>query len=381
MIYDPERHLQITDEKWDNQKALSTIQQIFDFLCVGRDANGLWPAHPDEESDIPFNKGLYNGATGTVWGLIQISEFLKKDLPFDPQQAAKHIYDSYLAEPDTGSVVPSLLLGETGILLLLDKLSPSPEVKNKLRKCIADNIRNPANEALWGCPGTMIAALKIDAQDLFTASADYLFERWTNPQGDMWIWHQDLYSKNFKFIGAGHGFFGNVHALLAGYKFLSQKQQAQLLERTVETALTSARRQDGKANWMPGFYMTDPRPPLTQWCHGAPGIITSLRSFPKNYSPELETLLLEAGETVWASGPMRKGIGICHGTDGNGFAFLQLFERTGDEMWLNRARQFAMHAISQRNGRYTLWTGEVGLALFLIACKNKSAGFPSLDYF
>jgi len=40
-----------------------------------------------------------------------------------------------------------------------------------------------------------------------------------------------------------------------------------------------------------------------------------------------------------------------------------------------------MHALSQRNGRYTLWTGEAGLALFLLACANGQADFPSLDYF
>ncbi|MEK2690860.1 lanthionine synthetase C family protein [Bdellovibrio sp. GT3] len=381
MLFDPERHTQITTEKWNSQKVLEGIHQIFDFLCAGREENGLWPAHPDEESDIPFNKSLYNGATGTVWGLLQLSQFLKRDLPFDPQLAAKNIYDSYLAEPDTGSVVPSVLLGETGVLLLLNKLSPSSEITEKLRKAISANTRNPANEALWGSPGTMLAALRIGATDLYTTSADYLFEQWTNPEGDMWIWHQDLYGMNFKFIGAGHGFFGNVHALLEGYQLLKPSQQQQLLERTVETALASAQRENGMANWMPGFYMKDPRPPLTQWCHGAPGIVTSLRSFPKNHSPELEKLLLEAGETVWASGPMKKGVGICHGTDGNGFALLRLFERTGNEMWLDRARSFAMHALSQRNGRYTLWTGEVGLALYLIACIQNAADFPSLDYF
>ncbi len=32
---------------------------------------------------------------------------------------------------------------------------------------------------------------------------------------------------------------------------------------------------------------------------------------------------------------------------GNGFAFLELFRRTGDELWLDRARRFAIHAIEQ----------------------------------
>jgi hypothetical protein len=56
------------------------------------------------------------------------------------------------------------------------------------------------------------------------------------------------------------------------------------------------------------------------------------------------------------------------------------FERTGDQKWLDRARKFAMHAIDQRNGRYTLFTGELGLAMYLMACVKKDSRFPILDY-
>ena len=42
-----------------------------------------------------------------------------------------------------------------------------------------------------------------------------------------------------------------------------------------------------------------------------------------------------------------KGHGICHGTSGNGFALLAAFERTQDELWLDRARRFAVHALAQ----------------------------------
>ena len=62
-----------------------------------------------------------------------------------------------------------------------------------------------------------------------------------------------------------------------------------------------------------------------------------------------EELLLAGAELVWQAGPpgMEKGSGICHGTAGNGHAFLKVFERTGDELWLERARRFAMHALGQ----------------------------------
>jgi hypothetical protein len=35
-------------------------------------------------------------------------------------------------------------------------------------------------------------------------------------------------------------------------------------------------------------------------------------------------LALGGGELTWRAGPLRKGAGLCHGTAGNGFAFLRL---------------------------------------------------------
>ena len=113
----------------------------------------------------------------------------------------------------------------------------------------------------------------------------------------------------------------------------------------------------------------------TQWCHGAPGMVASLAGLAPD-DEQLTELLLEGGELTWRAGPLRKGAGLCHGTAGNGYAFLKLLERTGDELWLERARAFAMHAAKQveqsraehGRGRHTLWTGDLGAALYLRDC-------------
>ena len=67
--------------------------------------------------------------------------------------------------------------------------------------------------------------------------------------------------------------------------------------------------------------------------------------------------------------------------------FLALLARTGDELWLRRARAFAMHALAQAQrfreaygrGRYTLWTGDAGLAVYLWHCLDGRADLPALD--
>jgi len=98
-------------------------------------------------------------------------------------------------------------------------------------------------------------------------------------------------------------------------------------------------------------------------------------------------VLVAGGELAWRAGPLAKGGGLCHGTAGNGYTFLKLFERTGDERWLDRARAFAIHAAEQvertraahGRGRYTLWTGDVGTALYLSSCLTTTAAIPTLD--
>jgi hypothetical protein len=122
-----------------------------------------------------------------------------------------------------------------------------------------------------------------------------------------------------------------------------------------------------------------------QWCHGGPGIVTALAQL---RDPRCDELLLAAGELVWHAGPVVKGAGLCHGTAGNGMAFLKLFERTGDELWLDRARAFAMHAIGQSERhareygmrRYSLMTGDLGLATYLWNCVQGTARQPIFDH-
>ena len=100
-------------------------------------------------------------------------------------------------------------------------------------------------------------------------------------------------------------------------------------------------------------------------------------------------MLLQGGKFVWNAGPLSKGSNLCHGTGGNGYAFLKLCRRTGDTTWLDRGRSFAMTAIAQcreerselGRGRFSLWTGDVGLAIYLWDCLTAEPQFPTIDVF
>ena len=62
---------------------------------------------------------------------------------------------------------------------------------------------------------------------------------------------------------------------------------------------------------------------------------------------------------------------------------------TGSARWLERARAFAMHAIAQSDAaaashgrhRFSLWTGDLGLALYVSSCLRADPALPTLDVF
>jgi hypothetical protein len=176
-----------------------------------------------------------------------------------------------------------------------------------------------------------------------------------------------------------------MRALFAAPEWLDVP--AELEARAIATAREFAIVEDGLASW-PALDIGSRTgaPPRVQWCHGAPGLITSLARL--GAGDEWHGALLDAaGELVWTAGPPARNAGLCHGTAGNGFAFLDLLSRTGDERWLARARAFAMHAIAQvarlrattGRGRYTLFTGDLGAALLAAGCLSGDAAFPGID--
>jgi hypothetical protein len=110
---------------------------------------------------------------------------------------------------------------------------------------------------------------------------------------------------------------------------------------------------------------------------------------PRGIDTRFDEILEKGGELTWHAGPLKKGANLCHGTAGNGYAFLKLYRRTENDLWLERARAFAMNAIDQyrlskeicHQGRYTLWTGDLGTAIYLWDCINGEANFPTIDVF
>ena len=164
-------------------------------------------------------------------------------------------------------------------------------------------------------------------------------------------------------------------------------------ERALAFLLATALRDGDFVNWWPSVPRnpTSSKPPFLQDCHGAPGLLSRLTTWPAGVpsSDAWDELLRQAGELTWHAGPINKGVAFCHGSAGSAHAFLKLFERTGEQIWLDRARAFAMHGIKQAErdralhgqGRHTLWSGDLGMSCVLWDCITGRPGFPTLDTF
>ena len=340
---------------------------------------------------------LYHGALGVIWALRYLDAvgaaqaYRTFDANVEPlREALVRWHSGY----GSGGIA-SYLMGETSLLMLRYGREGRAQDADRLEALIAGNVDHPSRELMWGAPGTMLAALFLHRRtgearwaELFRAHAHTL---WTqlevSQEHQCRYWTQDLYGRKSSYIDAVHGFVGTASPLIAGRTLFPDAQWAQWQECIAQTMAATATRDGSHANWRPRLRApVDAAPMLMQYCHGAPGFIVCLADFP---APTLDALLVAGGDAVWAAGPLRKGANLCHGTSGNGYAFLALYQRTGDPVWLARARAFAMHAMAQSEAdearfgghRYSLWTGDPGLAIFLWDCIRGAAAFPTVDVF
>jgi Lanthionine synthetase C-like protein len=406
MLYDPARHEALQAIPWDEGRVRAAIEHIVADTEARFSPERLWPLHPrDIEGDMDPAQpatGLYFGACGVFWALHYLQSVGAATL----SQHYGNELDALLlrnraalkAFGDDGEEA-SYLMGDTPILMLAQGDAPTAARADALATLIEGNLDHPARELMWGSPGTLLAALFLHQKTgdarwaaLFRATAAKLWSQlqWS-AEHECAYWTQDLYGCRSTYLDAVHGFVATASPLIRGRHLLDAKVWAEW-QRCIVNTMQRTATWDGKnpsmANWRAWLDVPSGQTPrmLMQFCHGAPGFVICLADMP---GADLDALLIAAGEATWAAGPLAKGSNLCHGTGGNGYALLKLFGRTGDALWLERARAFAMHGIAQmqadaaqyRQLRYSLWTGDPGLAIYLWDCLRGRAAFPTLDVF
>jgi hypothetical protein len=401
MLYDPSRHEALDAVSWDEACARASIEAIVADTEARFTPDGAWPIHPldaDNGAATPLHP-LYFGAAGVIWALHHLASAgaCRLARAYTDADVVPLVVRTRAWQRGFGEAEPaSYLMGETGIDLVRYALRPDARVADRIADLVAANREHPAREFMWGAPGTLLAALFMHQRtaearwaQLFRSTAATLWSqlRWSREFGCRY-WTQDLYGMTCAYLDGVHGFVATVSPLVRGRHLLDPDAWSAWAGCIAETLSRTATRQGDLVNWRPWLdWQPRPgKPMLMQYCHGAPGFVVCAGDFP---DASLDALLRGAGEAIWAAGPLRKGSNLCHGTGGNGYAFLKLFARTGDALWLERARAFAMHGIAQTEShaarygqmRYSLWTGDPGFAIYLWDCISARASFPTVDVF
>ena len=360
-------HEPLAAGEWDDGRAEEAIRTIVADAEAAFDGD-RWPWHPRDGGEDADPNDVYVGGAGVVWALHELGAtgWEGAVLRFVERQRSRPL--------DEWTVETSYLFGELGIGLVAYRLTGDAGLADRVHELVLTHPAPETNELTVGTPGAMLVA---EAMLAWTGEPRW-DEAWRECAAGVKaardadrLWTQHLPGEESRYLGSGHGYAGNM-------RVLANRDQAPE-PANLEPYLL---REDGLANWMPRVGAR-PDEIRVQWCHGAPGMVATLGDL-----LDLE-VALAGGELTWRAGPLAKGPGLCHGTAGNAYAFLVLHRRTGDDLWLDRARAFAMHAIGQVEreraklgcGRYSLFTGDIGVALYLRHLLDGEDRFPALGPF
>lgn len=289
------------------------------------------------------------------------------------------------------SRVPSFLLGAPGPLAL----AVVPELLDPSRRGTGAGVRGllqtarvaSSDELLYGRAGYLYAALlanrlagravvpRAELDDLgriMVASG-----RSGARAGLSFRWHGEAH------LGAAHGLAGILHVL---FELPQVVKEAEAELRTAVEQLLAERLPSGN---LPPAAEAPSDDSLVQWCHGATGLVMVLvRAAAALNAPEYLEAAAAAAEVVWQRGLLTKGLGLCHGVAGNGYAFLTLHRATDDPRWHHAALSFARFMLTEE-GRalhdvpdrpHSLFEGLAGAAVYLDHVLHPAISwFPGLE--
>ncbi len=396
MLFTPERHEALSDRRFSEEAARDAIARIVERAERELDReDGRWPLDPDDAlpTDVGPFSDLYGGAAGIAWALLVLAGDGHADDRVVGRALVEALEEKILVEPGIPDyAVDGVWGGLAGVLAVAERYWPDASRRDRLAELNRASLGSPALEPMCGHPGHMAVAAELYARtgeerwaELWSAGAERLLGEWRlDEELGAWLWTQRLGNKEARYVGAAHGLVANVSVLLRG-RLLAAERRRDVERRAVETLKRLAVVEDGRANWpsmADGGLVRNERIRL-QWCHGAAGVLTCMWDAAPDDGPWSD-LLLAAGRLVWEAGPIRDAPGLCHGTAGNAYALISLWRRTGDELWLERARSFAVHAAAQAearadtvgHGRHSVFTGDEGVALCLASCLGGDPRMP-----
>ncbi|KAF5922624.1 hypothetical protein HPG69_017998 [Diceros bicornis minor] len=316
----------------------------------------------------------------------------------------------------------TFLCGDAGPLavaaVVYHKMSNEKQAEDCITRLIHLNKIDPhaPNEMLYGRMGYIYALLFVNknfgvekipqshiqqiCETVLTSGENLARKRnFTAKTPLMYEWYQEYY------VGAAHGLAGIYYFLMQPSLQVSHGKLHSLVKPSVDYV---CQLKFPSGNYPP--CVDDTRDLLVHWCHGSPGVIymliqaykegmsveVSFASLPMALCPPAPQVFREeqylndayqCADLIWQHGLLKKGYGLCHGTAGNAYAFLALFNLTQDVKYLYRACKFAEwcldygeHGCRTPDTPFSLFEGMAGTIYFLAdLLVPAKARFPAFE--
>ena len=397
MLFDPAMFQPLTDRAWDEVWVREQIREIVADADDAFDETGLWPADEWDAWQTPTPlKALYVGAAGVVWALDALRRRGHAEPRLDLAAAARQTLSSWREEPDLmrGTELPDparagLLSGQSGILAVTWRLDSDARLADELHERVLENIDNDAVEVMWGSPGTMLAARAMldwtgeeRWADAWRTSAARLLER----RDEDGLWEEATLRRHLPRARPA------ARRRRQRARAARRRRPARGRDEDDAGARHGRRARPDGCRGGRSRQLAQLGRPGTRVGGRDPAAVVLRRPGDRRVRGVIPRRGFAARRARRRSGGRArtapdKGANICHGTAGNGYALLKTFERTGNELWLDRARRFAVHALEQArrarteqgHGRYSLWTGDAGVAVYASDCLDVRTRYPVLE--
>jgi len=154
----------------------------------------------------------------------------------------------------------------------------------------------------------------------------------------MYEWHERRY------LAGAHGLSGILYLLLDLKEIMNDEQYKKDIIGSIDF-LASQELPSG--NYPTREEGTSDE--LVQWCHGATAILMLYCKAEKLLKETKWRKHAErAANCIWKRGLLKKGVGLCHGISGNGYALLSMYNLTQDPMYYEQAWKFCEFSWSEK---------------------------------
>ncbi|XP_065053883.1 lanC-like protein 2 isoform X2 [Rhopilema esculentum] len=346
---------------------------------------------------------VYTGKTGLAMLFLRLADTIYKGTSFEEElvKAARSVCDS--AQKFLRGKRITFLCGDAGPLALSAVLAHREGNEGNYNCCISElqsmvdrccNDSGLPDEMLYGRAGFLFSLLFVRkhcgnhaiADSALSQVCQSIIKSGSTNAGVShagiplkYEWHEKEY------IGAAHGYLGILFQLLHPdlLKLDVVQSSLNLIKETLDIVI-DMRFQSGNFPSSVG----NNNDKLVQWCHGAPGAVNTLiRAYQVFSDAKYLDAAAKCCDVIWDRGLLLKGYGICHGTAGNAYAFLEMFKATKNEKYLYHALKFGewcleygKHGCRVPDRPLSLYEGLAGTVYFLVDLTNpENAGFPGYE--